>query len=83
MKNEAETQAVFAVSYVRNVRDRAMLPDSTVYSLCRVKVSEACFDSSVHDLLHTSTSCHFKICLKSHTVTLLGKRLDESLLQRF
>ena len=21
----------------------------------------------MHDLLHTSTSCHFKICLKSHT----------------
>ena len=35
------------------------------------------------DLLHTSTSCHFKICLKSHTVTLLGQRLDESLLGRF
>ena len=34
--------------------------------LC-VKVSEACFDRSMHDLLHTSTSCHFKICLKSHT----------------
>ena len=30
MKNEAESQAVFAVSYVRNVRGRAMLPDSTV-----------------------------------------------------
>ena len=31
MKNEAESQAVFAVSYVRNVRGRAMLPDSTVH----------------------------------------------------
>ena len=30
MKNEAESQTVFAVSYVRNVRGRAMLPDSTV-----------------------------------------------------
>ena len=30
VKNEAESQAVFAVSYVRNVRGRAMLPDSTV-----------------------------------------------------
>ena len=30
MKNEAESQAVLAVSYVRNVRGRAMLPDSTV-----------------------------------------------------
>ena len=30
MKNEAESQAVFAVSYVRNIRGRAMLPDSTV-----------------------------------------------------
>ena len=29
MKNEAESQAVFAVSYVRNVRGRAMLPGST------------------------------------------------------
>ena len=38
---------------------------------------------NMHDLLHTSTSCHFKMCLKSHTVTLLGQRLDESLLWRF
>ena len=30
VKNEAESQAVFAVSYVRNVWGRAMLPDSTV-----------------------------------------------------
>ena len=30
VKNEAESQAVFAVSYVRHVRGRAMLPDSTV-----------------------------------------------------
>ena len=30
MKNEAKSQAVFAVSYVRNVRGRAMLPESTV-----------------------------------------------------
>ena len=30
MKNEAESQAVFVASYVRNVRGRAMLPDSTV-----------------------------------------------------
>ena len=29
-KNEAESQAVFAVSYVRDVRGCAMLPDSTV-----------------------------------------------------
>ena len=36
------------------------------YILC-VKVSEACFYRNMHDLLHTSTSCHFKICLKSHT----------------
>ena len=28
--NEAESQAVFAISYVRNVRGHAMLPDSTV-----------------------------------------------------
>ena len=31
VKNEAESQAGFAVSYVRNVRGRAMLPDSTVH----------------------------------------------------
>ena len=48
-----------------------------------VKVSEACFYRNMDDLLHTSTSCHFKICLKSHTATLLGQRLDESLLWRF
>ena len=30
VENEAETQAVFAVSYVRNVRDRAILQDSSV-----------------------------------------------------
>ena len=30
MKNEAESQAVFAVSYLHNVRGRAMLLDSTV-----------------------------------------------------
>ena len=30
MKNEAKSQAVFAVSYVRNVRGRAMLLDLTV-----------------------------------------------------
>ena len=52
------------------------------YILC-VKVSEAWFDRNMHDLLHTSTSCHFKIFLRCHTVTLLGQRLDESLLQRF
>ena len=52
------------------------------YILC-VKVSEACFDRNMDDLLHTSTSCHFNICLKSRTVTLLGQRLDESLLWRF
>ena len=34
MKNEAESQAVFAVSYVRNVRGRGMLRDSTVDCLC-------------------------------------------------
>ena len=39
------------------------------YILC-VKVCEACFDRKIGDLLHTSTSCHFKICLKSHKVTL-------------
>ena len=50
--------------------------------LC-VKISEACFDRNMDDLLHTSASCHFKIFLKSHTVTLLGQRLDESLLWRF
>ena len=33
--------------------------------------------------IHSSTLCHFKICLKSHTVTLLGQRLEESLLWRF
>ena len=33
MKNEAESQAVFAVSNVRNVRGRAMLPGSTVTHL--------------------------------------------------
>ena len=32
MKNEAESQAVFAVSYVRNVMGRVMLPDSTVHT---------------------------------------------------
>ena len=54
------------------------------YIFC-VKVSEVCFDRNMDDLLHTSTStsCHFKIFLKSHTVTLLGQRLDESLLWRF
>ena len=52
------------------------------YILC-VKISEACFDRNMDDLLHTSASCHFKICFKSHTVTLLGQRLDESLLWRF
>ena len=31
MKNEAKSQTVFAVSYVRNVRGRAMLLDSTVH----------------------------------------------------
>ena len=31
VKNEAESHAVFAVSYVRNVRGPAMLLDSTVY----------------------------------------------------
>ena len=30
VKNEAESQAVFAVSYVHNVRGHAILPDSTV-----------------------------------------------------
>ena len=39
--------------------------------LC-VKVSEACFDRSMHDLLHTSTLCHFKICLESHYFGVLG-----------
>ena len=33
VKNEAESQAVFAVSYMRNVRGRAMLPDSTVLKM--------------------------------------------------
>ena len=46
MRNEAESQAVFAVSYVRNVRGRAMLPDSTVrlfdlLQLDRPSLSEA------------------------------------------
>ena len=40
MKNEAESQAVFAVSYVRNVRGRAILPDSTVISSVEMVVSE-------------------------------------------
>ena len=33
VKNEVESQAVFAVSYVRNVRGRAMLLDSTVNNI--------------------------------------------------
>ena len=36
------------------------------YIIC-VKASEACFDRNMDDLLNASTSCHFKICLKSHT----------------
>ena len=36
MKNGAESQAVIEVSYVRNVRGRAMLPDSTVPMAIRV-----------------------------------------------
>ena len=40
MKNEAESQAVFAVSYVHNVRGPAMLPDLTVVLLW---FSVACF----------------------------------------
>ena len=51
--------------------------------ILRVKVSEACFDRNMHDLLHTSISCHFNICLKSHTVPLLGQRLNENLLRCF
>ena len=43
------------------------------YFLC-VKVSEACFYRNMHDLLHTSTSCHFKICLKSHTTGTTAQR---------
>ena len=38
MKNEAESQAVFAVSYMRNVRGRAMLLDSTVILFCVTKI---------------------------------------------
>ena len=37
VKNEAESQAVFAVSYVRNVRGQAMLPDSTVHVSLKFK----------------------------------------------
>ena len=37
VKIEAESQAVFAVSYVRNVRGRAMLPDSTVHVSLKFK----------------------------------------------
>ena len=33
-----------------------------------------CFDRNAHDLLHTSTPCHFKICLKSHTTGTLARR---------
>ena len=39
VKNEAKSQAVFAVSYVRNVRGRAMLPDSTVLSKSEIQAS--------------------------------------------
>ena len=40
MKNEAESQAVFAFWYVRNVRGRAMLPDSTIHVILKlVRVS--------------------------------------------
>ena len=28
----------------------------------------------MHDLLHTSTSCHFKICLKNHTTGITAQR---------
>ena len=28
----------------------------------------------MHDLLHTSSSCHFKICLKSHTTGITARR---------
>ena len=51
--------------------------------LC-VNVSEACFDRSMHDLLQTSTSCHFKICLKSHTTgTTAGRDPTVAFLAQF
>ena len=28
----------------------------------------------MHDLLHSTTSCHFKICLKSHTIGTTARR---------
>ena len=49
MKNEAESQAVFAVSYVRNVRDRTMLPDLTVVLLW---FSVACIGVRVSVMFH-------------------------------
>ena len=38
VKNEAESQAVFAVSYVRNIRGRAMLLDSTVTKIATITI---------------------------------------------
>ena len=38
------------------------------------------FNRNMHDLLHTSTSCHFKICLKSRTT---GTTYGETILRRF
>ena len=28
----------------------------------------------MHDLIHSTTSCHFKICLKSHTIETTARR---------
>ena len=55
------------------------------YIFC-VKVSEACFNRNMDDLLHTSTLSIYIMPLQDmfkESLTLLGQRLDESLLWRF
>ena len=58
MRNEAESQAVFAVSYVRNVRGRVMSPDSTVHVFLALQTS-GCL------LLHESSAQELSALISS------------------
>ena len=69
VKNEAESQAVFVVSYVRNVRGRAMLPDSTVSVY--FKVGEVIY-SVVPIVVYTSETARLIMASKRNEIVHVG-----------
>ena len=71
MKNEAESQAVFAVSYVRNVRGCTMLLDSTVYHIHKATVQKLDLCKYEACLVNENKTCQLPFSFRKKCSTLM------------